>query len=66
MSQIYASSNQYQVVIELLPQYQRDQSALERLYLHRDQRDMVPLSAVVPNGVPPCPCRSTMPAKFRR
>jgi multidrug efflux pump subunit AcrB len=33
ISQIYTSIDQYQVVLELLPQYQQDASALSRLYL---------------------------------
>ena len=33
ISQINTSSNQYQVILELLPQYQRDASALTALYI---------------------------------
>jgi HAE1 family hydrophobic/amphiphilic exporter-1 len=33
ISQINSSSDQYQVILELLPQYQRDPSALSRLYV---------------------------------
>ena len=33
ISQINLSSNQYSVILELLPQYQRDPSALSRLYI---------------------------------
>jgi HAE1 family hydrophobic/amphiphilic exporter-1 len=46
VSQIYASTDQYQVILELLPQYQKDASALERLYLRGGDGTMVPLSAV--------------------
>ncbi|MHB1206709.1 MAG: efflux RND transporter permease subunit, partial [Rhodospirillaceae bacterium] len=46
VSQIYAATDQYQVVLELLPQYQKDASALERLYLRGGDGTMVPLSAV--------------------
>jgi multidrug efflux pump subunit AcrB len=47
VSQIYAAADQYQVVLELLPQYQMDASALSRVYLTSKTGDMVPLSAVV-------------------
>jgi HAE1 family hydrophobic/amphiphilic exporter-1 len=46
VSQIYASTDQYQVILELLPQYQRDPSALSRLYLTGTNGAIVPLSAV--------------------
>ncbi len=55
VSQIYASVDQYQVVLELLPQYQKDASALSRIYLSAPGGVMVPLSAVTTNR------RSTMP-----
>jgi HAE1 family hydrophobic/amphiphilic exporter-1 len=47
VSQIYETVDQYQVVLELLPQYQTDASALDRVYLTSKTGDMVPLSAVV-------------------
>ena len=55
VSQIYASTDQYQVILELLPQYQEDASALSRLYLTAPGGVMVPLSAVttVSRGVMP-------------
>ncbi|HEY0301500.1 MAG TPA: efflux RND transporter permease subunit, partial [Rhizomicrobium sp.] len=46
VSQIYASSDQYQVILELLPQYQQDASALSRLYVSAADGTLVPLSAV--------------------
>jgi len=46
VSQIYASTDQYQVVLELLPQYQLDQTGLSRLYLRGANGAMVPLTAV--------------------
>ena len=46
VSQIYAAADQYQVVMELLPQYQTDASALSRVYLTSKTGQMVPLSAV--------------------
>jgi len=47
VSQIYEAVDQYQVVLELLPQYQTDPSALNRVYLTSKTGDMVPLGAVV-------------------
>jgi HAE1 family hydrophobic/amphiphilic exporter-1 len=47
VSQIYETVDQYQVVLELLPQYQMDASALDHVYLTSKTGDMVPLSAVV-------------------
>jgi HAE1 family hydrophobic/amphiphilic exporter-1 len=46
ISTIYTSSDQYQVVIELLDKYQEDASALERLYLRSSSGSLVPLTAV--------------------
>lgn len=46
VSQIYATTDQYQVVLELLPQYQLDASGLSRLFLRGTGGNMVPLSAV--------------------
>jgi hydrophobe/amphiphile efflux-1 (HAE1) family protein len=55
VSQIYAAADQYQVILELLPQYQKDASALSRLYLTGPNSTMVPLSALTTIT------RSTMP-----
>jgi HAE1 family hydrophobic/amphiphilic exporter-1 len=46
VSQIYAATDQYQVVLELLPQYQTDASGLSRLYVPGTGGVMVPLTAV--------------------
>jgi HAE1 family hydrophobic/amphiphilic exporter-1 len=46
VSQIYATTDQYQVVLELLPQYQLDATGLSRLYLPGKGGAMVPLTAV--------------------
>ena len=43
---IYAQSNQYRVVLEALPENQRDVSALSRLYVTSSAGAQVPLSAV--------------------
>ena len=46
ISQINTSSNQYEVIMELLPRYQRDASALDRLYITGTGNTLVPLTAV--------------------
>ncbi len=46
VSTIYTPNNQYWVVMELLPQYQRDLTALGSLYVHSASGDLVPLNAV--------------------
>jgi HAE1 family hydrophobic/amphiphilic exporter-1 len=46
VSQIYASSDQYLVMLELLPQYQRNPSSLRTLYITSSNGNLVPLSAV--------------------
>jgi HAE1 family hydrophobic/amphiphilic exporter-1 len=55
ISQIYGSSDTYQVILELLPQYQSDPSALSRLYVTAADGTLVPLTAVtkVTNGTMP-------------
>jgi multidrug efflux pump subunit AcrB len=55
VSQIYAPADQYQVILELLPKYQADASALSRLYLSGTGGSMVPMGAVATIT------RSTMP-----
>ena len=46
VSTITASSDQYDVLLEVLPDYQRNPAALNRLYIRSSQGKMVPLSAV--------------------
>jgi HAE1 family hydrophobic/amphiphilic exporter-1 len=46
ISAIYTSINQYQVIIELEPQYQLDPSALSMLYIRSSIGQLVPLNAV--------------------
>jgi len=46
ISQIYGSSDEYQVILELLPQYQVDASSLSRLYVAGTGGTLVPLTAV--------------------
>ena len=46
ISTIYAQANQYRVVLEAMPQYQGDASALTKLYVPASGGAQVPLSAV--------------------
>jgi HAE1 family hydrophobic/amphiphilic exporter-1 len=46
ISQINAPSNQYQVILELLPKYQREVTALAQLYITSGSGTLVPLTAV--------------------
>jgi len=46
ISTIYAPNNQYRVIVELLPQYQADPSALSLLYVRASTGQLVPLNAV--------------------
>lgn len=46
ISTIYGQANQYRVVLEALPMYQRDPSILSKLYLPGTAGAQVPLSAV--------------------
>jgi hydrophobe/amphiphile efflux-1 (HAE1) family protein len=46
VSQIYAAADQYKVMLELLPKYQKDASALSRLYLRGSGNAMVPLGSI--------------------
>jgi len=46
VSTIYTPNNQYWVILELLPEYQRDPSALQLLYLRSQNGNLVPLTSV--------------------
>jgi HAE1 family hydrophobic/amphiphilic exporter-1 len=46
VSTIYTPSNQYWVILELDPKYQRDPSELSLLYVRSDSGKLVPLNAV--------------------
>jgi HAE1 family hydrophobic/amphiphilic exporter-1 len=43
---ITAASDQYDVILEVLPEFQRDPAALQNLYMRANSGKMVPLSAV--------------------
>jgi hydrophobic/amphiphilic exporter-1 (mainly G- bacteria), HAE1 family len=46
VSTIYTPSNQYWVIMELLPQYQRDATALSQLYIRATSGKLIPLDSV--------------------
>jgi HAE1 family hydrophobic/amphiphilic exporter-1 len=46
ISTIYTPTNQYQVILEVEPRYQRDPSALSQLYVRSGTGHLVPLSTV--------------------
>jgi hydrophobic/amphiphilic exporter-1 (mainly G- bacteria), HAE1 family len=46
VSTIYTANNQFTVIMELKPEFQRDPSALGLLYVQADNGKMVPLSAI--------------------
>src|SRR5207249_7360858 len=47
VSQIFAPNDEYQVIMQVAPQYQRDPAALSMLYVQAPAGKLVPLSAVV-------------------
>jgi hydrophobic/amphiphilic exporter-1 (mainly G- bacteria), HAE1 family len=55
VSTIYAPVNQYWVIMELMPQYQRDPAALSELYIRSSKGQLVPLRQVakITRGVGP-------------
>ena len=46
VSQIYAPNNQYQVILQVAPQFQKDPAALSLLYVRSTTGNLVPLSTV--------------------
>jgi HAE1 family hydrophobic/amphiphilic exporter-1 len=46
VSQIYAPNNQYQVLLGVAPEFQRDQSALALLYIRSSNGRLIPLNSV--------------------
>jgi HAE1 family hydrophobic/amphiphilic exporter-1 len=46
ISTIYTSTNEYQVILEVKPEYQRDPSALGRLYIRSSTGNLIPLATV--------------------
>ncbi|HLK46983.1 MAG TPA: efflux RND transporter permease subunit [Bryobacteraceae bacterium] len=59
VSTIYGTNNQYRVLLELLPSYQRQEDSLKLLYLKSTTGQLVPLDAIAkltwnagPNSIP--------------
>ena len=46
ISTIFTSTNEYEVIMEVKPEYQQDPSSLGKLYVHSSTGALVPLSAV--------------------
>jgi HAE1 family hydrophobic/amphiphilic exporter-1 len=46
VSTIYTSTNQYEVLLEVAPEYQSDPAALSRLYLSSESGNLVPLTSL--------------------
>jgi HAE1 family hydrophobic/amphiphilic exporter-1 len=46
ISTIYATANEYEVILEVKPEYQQDPSAIGKLYVRSDSGALVPLSSV--------------------
>jgi hydrophobic/amphiphilic exporter-1 (mainly G- bacteria), HAE1 family len=46
VSTIYGNNNQYRVLLEVLPQYQRQEDSLKLLYLKSNTGQLVPLDAI--------------------
>jgi hydrophobic/amphiphilic exporter-1 (mainly G- bacteria), HAE1 family len=55
VSQIYAASNQYQVILQVAPEFQQDPAALAMLYVRSTTGKLIPLNTVanVTTGVGP-------------
>jgi HAE1 family hydrophobic/amphiphilic exporter-1 len=49
VSTIYAPANQYAVMMEVAPEYQRNAAALSKLYIRSQNGNLVPLDAVTTN-----------------
>src|SRR5207253_8286906 len=47
VSQIFAPNNQYQVIMQVAPEFQRDPSALSMLYVRSSNGGLIPLDTVV-------------------
>src|SRR5208337_1409798 len=47
VSLMYQPANEYQIILEVQPQYQRTPDALSELYIHSASGSLVPLDSVV-------------------
>ncbi len=62
ISTIYSPTNEYQVIMEVMPEFQKDPAALGRLYIHSSAGQLVPLSTVASFSQSVGPARQTLPA----
>ncbi len=46
VSQIYAANNQYQVILQVAPEFQRDSAAMSLLYIRSPRGQLIPLESV--------------------
>src|SRR5207249_8853360 len=46
VSQIYAPNNQYQVILQVAPEFQKDPAALSMLYVRNNAGRLIPLDTV--------------------
>src|SRR5262249_5189815 len=46
VSQIYAPNNQYQVILQVAPEFQRDPAAMSMLYVRSSNGSLIPLNTV--------------------
>ncbi len=46
VSQIYAPNNQYQVILQVAPEFQKDPAAMSLLYVRSDAGRLIPLDSV--------------------
>jgi hydrophobic/amphiphilic exporter-1 (mainly G- bacteria), HAE1 family len=46
VSQIYAANNQYQVILQVAPEFQKNPAALSMLYVRSNTRQLIPLATV--------------------
>jgi HAE1 family hydrophobic/amphiphilic exporter-1 len=46
VSQIYAPNNQYQVILQVAPEFQKDPAAMSMLYVRSSSGNLIPLSTV--------------------
>ena len=46
VSQIYAANNQYQVILQVAPEFQKDAAAMSLLYVRSDRGQLIPIDSV--------------------
>ena len=63
---IYMPSNDYQIILEVQPQFRVDPSDLSKLYMKTQNNQTIPLSAVAKLVRPSVRCRSTTRPSSRR